>query len=122
MQTMHVRACLIVIIISQTSRKKYGAIQKADVPGAAPNYIYSPNTANPNLRKHLYKYHTAEYNQMVMENDHWNYLLSTQVKNWALLKNARNVCDPSIPTFSLEVFLELLSNFIVANDEVSLKS
>jgi len=59
---------------------------------------------------------------MVMENDHWNYPLSTQVKNWALLKNARNVRDPSIPTFSLEVFLELLSNFIVANDEVSLKS
>jgi len=119
---MHVCACLIVIIILQTSRKKYGAIQKADVPGAAPNYIYSPNTVNPNLRKHLYKYHTAEYDWMVMENDHWNYLLSTQVKNRALLKNARNVHDPSIPMFSPEVFLELLSNFIVANDEVSLKS
>ena len=122
MQTIYVSACLIVIIISQTSRKKYGTIQKADVPRVAPNYIYSPNTVNPNLQKHLYKYHTAEYDQMVMENDYWNYLLSTQVKNWALLKNGKNVHNLSIPMFSLEVFLELLSNFIVASDKVSLKS
>ena len=119
---MHVSARLIVIIISQTSRKKYGANQKADVPGGVPNYIYSPNTANHNLRKHLYKYHTAEYDRMIMENDHWDYPPSTQVKSRALLKNPRNVRDPSIPMFSPEVFLELLSNFIVANDEVSLNS
>jgi len=119
---MHVSVGLIAIIISsQTSRKKHGANQKAEIPKGVPNYIYSPNTANNNLRKHLHKYHAAEYDQMVKDNHNWNYPLSTQVKNRAH-KNASNVRDPSLPPFTPAVFLERLANFIVANDEVSLKS
>ena len=120
---MHVSAGLIVIIISsQTTRKKYGANQKAEIPRGIPNYIYSPNTANNNLQKHLHKHHATEYDQKVKENDSWNFPLSTQVNNRALHKNASNVHDPSLQPFSLAVFLEHLANFIVADDQVSLES
>ena len=111
----------MIIISSQTSRKKYSANQKAEIPKGIPNYIYLPNTANNNLWKHLHKYHAAEYDQMVKDNHNWKYPLLTQVKNQAH-KNASNICGPSLPLFTPAVFLERLANFIVANDKVSLKS
>ena len=77
---MHVSVGLIAIIMFSQSRKKYGANNKADVPGGTINYIYQPNTGNTNLWKHLYKVHAAKYNQKVKDNHNWNYLLSTQVK------------------------------------------
>jgi len=119
---MHVSAGLIAIIMFSQSRKKYGADNKADVPGGTINYIYQPNTGNTNLWKHLYKVHAAKYDQKVKDNHNWNYPLSTQVKNQALHKNASNVCDPSLPPFTQEVFVERIVNLIVANDLVSLES
>jgi len=75
-------------------------------------------TASSNLWNHLRKHHAEEYNQAVVDNK-WDYTCMTDM-NDASAHNVSNAIRRVLPPFSLQVFLEYLVRFIVADDQVHL--
>ena len=67
----------------------------------------------------MYKNHSKEYDQVVRQYG-WNHWLSTQT-NTPTGDNTCSTHNPLPSHFSPEIFMEYLSHFIIADDQVSLK-
>ena len=64
----------------------------------------------------MHRLHASEYDQVVMAHG-WAFKLSTETNDTS--SNVAKSRDKSIPQFSLDVFLDHLVSFIVADDQVS---
>lgn len=84
------------------------------VPHGIKNYIYSSNTGNANLRRHLMREHEAAYKQKCRD-EGWDYT-TPKVPQPSVGVNRQN----ALPSFSPEVFLEYLVRFVTADDQVSI--
>jgi hypothetical protein len=68
----YVQTCLFLSIFLMTSSTKYGSTLPIGVTVA--NFIFSPNTANATLRRHLHEVHAEEYDNAVLQH-RWSYKL-----------------------------------------------
>ncbi len=98
------------------SSEKYGS-DKSRLPRSIANFIYRSKTGNLNLQRHLLHVHAEEYNKLVVQHK-WAYKLLTKSCNVST-QIACNQCGQEVPLFSPVVFLEHLTHFVVANDQVS---
>ncbi len=98
------------------SSEKYGS-DKSMLPRGIANFIYGSKTRNLNLQRHLLQIHTEEYDKAVVQHK-WAYKLLTKSCNVST-QIACNQCGQEVPLFSPVVFLEHLTHFVVANDQVS---
>src|SRR5258708_40104784 len=98
------------------SSEKYGS-DKSTLPRGIANFIYGSKTRNLNLQRHLLHIHAEEYNKAVVQHK-WAYKLLTESCNVST-QIAHNQCGWEVPLFSPAVFLEHLTCFVVANDQVS---
>src|SRR5258708_5889606 len=97
------------------SSEKYGS-DKSMLPRGIANFIYRSKTGNLNLQRHLLQVHTEEYDKAVVQHK-WAYKLSTESHNVST-QIAHNQHGQEVPLFSPAVFLEYLTCFIVATDQV----
>jgi len=104
-------SCFLMI-----SSEKYGS-DKSTLPRSIANFIYGSKTRNSNLWRHLLHVHTEEYDKAVVQHK-WAYKLSTESRNVST-QIACNQCSWEVPLFSPAVFLEHLTCFVVADDQVS---
>src|SRR5271168_5211164 len=79
-------------------------------------FTYAPSTSNTVLRKHLDRYHKAEYLKLAKEKGWATTLPRPSIK----LQVSIAPVKPRI-TFSLEQVLQKLVRFIAANDQVGLR-
>ncbi len=98
------------------SSEKYGS-DKSMLPRGIANFIYGSKTGNLNLQRHLLQVHAEEYDKAVVQHK-WAYKLSTKLHNVST-QIAPNQCSWEVPLFSPAVFLEHLTHFVVADDQVS---
>lgn len=86
------------------------------MPCGTPKFFYEMGTGYMNLCKHLFKYHPEEYNKAILDN-HWPYK-PLMVSNDVAVGNAQNFAIQSVLPFTEESFLEYLTHFIVADNQV----
>jgi hypothetical protein len=86
------------------------------VPDAIQNYIYKINTGKTNCHNHLLTCHAAIYDKTIWEKK-WPYCLSTEKPGAKTIVG--ELCKCALPPFTLELFIEYLVCFIVANNQAS---
>jgi hypothetical protein len=75
--------------------------------------MYKLGTGKTNCRNHLIRKHSAVYDQTVQEKQ-WPFRLSNEKRGAKTAGLPKRV----VPRFTLDLFIEYLVRFIVANDQV----
>jgi hypothetical protein len=78
--------------------------------------MYEIGSSTTNPRNHIAKEHTVIYDKTIIEKN-WHYPLSTEVPG--AKTTIGELRKHALPRFTIEVFIEYLVRFIVADDQVS---
>jgi hypothetical protein len=81
------------------------------------NYEYKPNQGYSGLRRHIERFRQDEYLKACQEN-RWRIMLPNWLKEKKAAEAVTQDSQAARTAFSLELFLQYLINWIVADDQV----